>query len=163
VALLNQPTLLRHKWLPSMLFSIHRSPKTQASGELQCTLKYISVMAARLGRTREITPKVTLLYCEQNTGHEFKSTPIWQSMIAETLHGSKTGFVFGRKKFGFTKYTRLKATNVATVSSHHLQTKGHFHYRQVSEIMVTFKGYLQIIRYRLQLLPTKLFAKTRED
>jgi hypothetical protein len=53
---------------------------------------------------------------------------IWQSMIAETLHGSKTGFVFSREKF---------------------------------EIMVTFKGYLQIIRYRLQLLPTELFAKTR--
>jgi hypothetical protein len=51
-------------------------------------------------------------------------------MIAETLHGSKTGFVFGREKF---------------------------------EIMVTFKGYLQIIRYRPQLLPTELFAKTRED
>lgn len=51
---------------------------TKASGELQCTLKYFSTMAARLGRTRERTPKVTLLYCKQNTGYEFTSTPIWQ-------------------------------------------------------------------------------------
>lgn len=53
----------------------------------------------------------------------------------------------------------LKVTHVATVTSHHLQTKGRFLCRQISEIMVTFMGHLQIIKR----LPSIVAYKTLWD